>query len=116
MLQTKKQERIPVLELPISRSFLRKLKEETEVRRRAIWREVKSIPDLFHAAGKTGARTSLQLLDKDVYLHVFTLPVKPGAEAETWYISFRYVKVWNQVRIADYGLLPRPQAESVRWA
>ena len=93
------------MELPISRTFVRKLKEEPDARKRAIWREVKSIPDRFFGTGKS-APSVFKSLDKDVYLHVFTLPKTQASDGDAWFISFRYVKVWYQVRIADYGPLP----------
>ena len=93
------------MELPISRAFVRKLKEEPDNRRRAIWREVKSIPDRFFGTGKS-ARSAFKSLDKDVYIHVFSLPKAQASDSDAWFISFRYVKIWNQLRIADYGPLP----------
>jgi hypothetical protein len=92
------------LELPISRVFIRKLKEEPDARKRAIWREAKSIPERFFGTGKA-ASVSFKALDKDVYMHVFSLPKAQASDGDAWFISFRHVKVWNQVRIADYGPL-----------
>lgn len=90
------------MDIPISRTFVRKLKEEPEARRRAIWRELESIPERFLAVGKS-AQSSIKSLDKDVYMHIFSLPKTSEVDSDTWFISFRRVNIWNQFRIADYG-------------